>query len=372
MKNYEYEDFEDKYHRTGIYKKRRSKILPFVHTKAHMDVLSKFDTNAFARIDNAIYQEIKKFPERDYDNSIAYEMLIRTQEYKQLDYDSSLTGDEKNKVLDRLGIDPKEVYNFLFKKANFFPNNNQGNTKNIFDSYCALTIGDVQEGIHKLIDFYLKRDQICTLSGYEKDVFGITRDIHYEVCRDINFKDTTADLSNYYVPIKPIASKYMLHVERMSKIDTNLPLIQLEEEFLSYIEQDIPNNVKTKVTFNSTRPLLRFKESPIVEIPINLNLSKKTIIELISILKDEFDAEHIKSSMNYLYQKKFKAKNWKQDAPFKITNESMAKAFFVYDLYNDIDMAFQTKKNQLKVLRDKEIHKIETDTAKKIEKESLK
>lgn len=115
---------------------------------------------------------------------------------------------------------------------------------------------------------------------------------------------------------------------KMSRIDESIPLVCLENAFLACIEQDIPNNIKTKVTFNSTRPLLRFKESPIVDIPINLNLSKEAIVELISRLKDEFDAEHVKSSINYLYNKNFKAQNWKKDAPFKITNKSIAQAFF--------------------------------------------
>lgn len=161
----EYEYFEEKYEGAEyptIFKTARS--LPFVNTKVHMDVLSRIDTNTFARIDNAIYQEIENFPEYDYENSIAYEMLIRTNEYKQLHYDSSLTNDEKIEAYDRMGANFQEIYNYALKKSNFF-SNQQSNAKNIFDSYCDLTIGDVREGINKLIHFYLKRDQIYTLVG---------------------------------------------------------------------------------------------------------------------------------------------------------------------------------------------------------------
>lgn len=369
MRTDEYEEFEEKYDRTEEYKQYRSvfQTLPFVNTKVHMDILSRIDTNAFARIDNAIYQEIENFPKFDYDNSIAYEMLIRTHEYKQLQYDSSLSNDKKIQLHDQLGVDLKEIYNYALKKSNFF--SNQQTTKNIFDSYCDLTIGDVREGINKLIDFYVKRNQIYTLFKHEKDAFGITQNIQYELYHDMGSIDMTLSLSNYYIPIKPPISTYGMYVDKMTKIDNNIRLVALEEEFLASIEPDIPNSIKTKVTFNSTRPLLRFKESPIVDIPINLNLSKEVIIELMSKLKDEFDSGHVRSSISYLYHKNFKAKNWKKDAPFKVTNKSISQAFFIYDLHHDIDVAFQTKKLQLKEYRDKEIAKIKADTTKQIEEE---
>lgn len=184
MKTNNYEEFEEKYHRTKDYEQYRSALqtIPFVNQQRNMDVFSKIDTNAFARIDDNTYKEIENFPEYDYNNSIAYEMLIRTYRYKQLHYDNSLTSDEKIKAYDKLGVDSQEVYRFILKKSNSLYSTNQSITKNIFDSYCDLTIGDVSEGINKLIDFYFRRDQIYTLVKYDKDAFGLTRDIHYEVC----------------------------------------------------------------------------------------------------------------------------------------------------------------------------------------------
>jgi hypothetical protein len=370
MKLDEYEEFEEKYHNAEKYKKYRSVLqkLPFINTKFNMDVLSGFDTNNFARINSPIYQEIERFPKHDYDNSIAYEMLIRTHEYKRLEYDNSLTSDEKIKAYGKLGIDLHEVDSFILKRLSFFLNQ-QSIAKNIFDSYCDLTIGNVNDGINKLINFYLQKDQIYTFVKHEKNTVGLVVNIQYDVCHNITFEDIYASMSTYYIPLKAPITYNAMYEDKMSRIDESIPLVCLENAFLACIEQDIPNNIKTKVTFNSTRPLLRFKESPIVDIPINLNLSKEAIVELISRLKDEFDAEHVKSSINYLYNKNFKAQNWKKDAPFKITNKSIAQAFFVYDLYNDIDAAFQAKKNQLKELRENDIAKIKTNTAEQIEKE---
>lgn len=371
----EYEYFEEKYEGSEYPTKRKSDLetrpVPFVNTKVHMDVLSKFDTNTFAKIDHAIYKEIEKFPEYDYDNSIAYEMLIRTHEYKRLEYDNSLTSDEKILAYDKLGIDAQEVNSFIYKKSNFF-SNQQRTEKNIFDSYCDLTIGDVSEGVNKLIDFYIQRNQIYTFVKHEKNTIGLVVNIQYDICHDITVEDIYASMSTYYIPVKAPITYNAMYEDKMSKIDESIPLVCLENAFLAYIEQDIPNNIKTKVTFNSTRPLLRFKESPIVDIPINLNLSKEAVVKLISNLKDEFDAEHVKSSINYLYNKNFKVKNWKKNAPFKVTNKSIAQAFFVYDLYNDIDGAFQTKKSQLREVRENKIAETEADIAKKIEKEKEK
>lgn len=373
MKNDEYEEFEKKYHEAESYKQYRSVLqkLPFLNTKFNMDVLSSFDTNTFARIDNAIYQEIENFPKRDYNNSIAYEMLIRTHEYKKLAYDNCLTSDEKIKAYDRLGVDLQEVHSFIFKKSNFF-SNQQNIAKNTFDSYCDLTIGDVTEGINKLINFYIQRNQIYTFIKHEKNTVGLIVNVQYNVCHNITFEDIYASMSTYYIPVKAPITYNAMYEDNMSKIDESIPLVYLENAFLACIEQDIPNNIKTKVTFNSTRPLLRFKESPIVHIPINLNLSKEAIVELISRLKDEFDTEHVKSSINYLYNKNFKAQNWKKNASFKVTNKSIAQAFFIYDLYNDIDAAFQTKINQLKEARENKIAEIEADTTKQIAKENQK
>jgi hypothetical protein len=296
--------------------------------------------------------------------------LIRTGEYKQLYRNDTLTHDDKIKFYNQLGVDAQEIYRFILKKSNSLYN--QSISKNIFESYCDLTIGEIDGGTNKLINFYLNKGQIYTFVKDDKDAFGITKDVQYEVCQNIHFQDIILSMSNYYIPIKALTSNYAMYIDKMSKLDKSVPLVMLEDEFLASIEQDIPNSIKTKITFNSTRPLLRFKESPIVDIPINLNLSKEAIVELISKLKDEFDTEHLKSSINYLYNKNFKTHNLKKDAPFKVTSKSMAQAFFIYDLYNDIDVAFQTKKNQLRELRAKKIDKIEADAVKSIENENNK
>jgi hypothetical protein len=100
------EEFEDKYCNADDKKYQyRSKYslskIPFLNTKSNMDVLSSVDANTFARIDDSIYEEIESFPEYDYNNSIAYEMLIRTIEYKQLYWNDTLTHDEKIKSYDQ-------------------------------------------------------------------------------------------------------------------------------------------------------------------------------------------------------------------------------------------------------------------------------
>jgi hypothetical protein len=372
----DYEEYEEKYHNVD-YDKESSIVnipqlrpLPLFNTKFCKNGSFYVDTKSLPRINDNIYREIERFPEYDYINSIAYEMLIRTNEFNALHQNMDLSRNEKIKAYDKLGVDLKEIESYGYRKISSYYNQNDTNQA-FANSYCNhITIDDIDDGLGKLIHFYLTKKQIFKIIKHEKNSFGLTVDIQYEVDFNVTFDEVNALPLEYNIPAKfdyeNYESKY-----KMIKISQNIPLLALEDEFLAFIEEDIPNSIKSLIQFNSTRPLLKFKESAIFEIPINFNLSQKNIMEFITKLKNEYDSENMKTPINYLYNKNFKIEDWKRDALFQVTKKSIAKAFFVYDLFQEISLAVLIEKNGLKKLKEEDIEKIITVMNKKIEESKI-
>ena len=376
----EFEEFEEKYHdkdneedsedkikkdseeKLHFIKYKPYKSVPFVNTKVRDDLLYA-KTEYFARIDDLKYLDIKNFPEYDYTNSIAFEMLIRTKEYNQL-LNAKLSHEAKSRAYDKLGVELSEINSFNLRKISSVYSQ-YPSKQDFIHSYCDLKISDIDNGLYRLIDFYLNQQQIYIIKKQKKTSIGIPIDVQYEVDSTVDLKKLSSNYKNCYIPTKFDYENYQ-NQYKLSRIDENIPLVALEDQFLALIQDDVPNNIKGNVSFNFTRPLLRFKESAIVDVPINLNFSKASLEELIGKLKDAFDQEQIKAPMNFLYNKGYKIYDWKKHAPFKVTKESMARAFYVYDLYLDIDSAFQIKKNQLVVRKEEMIEEVITNTKKKI------
>jgi len=372
----DYEEYEDKYHNVNyddgfsISNIPQLRPLPLLNTKFCENGSFYVDAKSLPRINDNIYREIERFPEYDYTNSIAYEMLIRTNEFNALNQNMALSRNEKIQAFDKFGVDLREIESYGYRKISSYYN--QNDSAQVFaNSYCNhITIHDIDNGLDKLIHFYLSKKQIFKIIKYEKNSFGLTVDIQYEVDSNVTFDEVNSLPLEYNIPAKfdyeNYESKY-----KMIKISQNIPLLALEDEFLTFIEEDIPNSIKSLIQFNSTRPLLKFKESAIFEVPINLNLSQKNIMEFITKLKKEYDSGNMKTPINYLYNKNFKIEDWKRDASFQVTKKSIAKAFFVYDLYQEIDAAVSIKLKKLKKLKEEDIEKIITDMNKKIEESEI-
>lgn len=176
-------------------------------------------------------------------------------------------------------------------------------------------------------------------------------------------------MSNYFVP-----AKFNYHLqnlqERFSAIDENIPLMALEQEFILSIDDLIPNRIKGAIEFNFTRPLLRFKEMPIVDVPLNLNLSEQELIQLVTKVKNEFDNGSIVNPINASYGAKFEFKDLKDITPFKMTKENMAQAFFIYDLYQEINVAMLLHKNKLAKFKEMDIKEFEEQIEAKIKEKA--
>lgn len=367
----EYEEFEEKYNNPefGQYTQTRfgKKYFPtpLVNNAKNKNAISFVDTASLPRISDSIYREIEHLPDYDYINSLAFEMLIRTTEYYKIDRDNNLSYEEKSKAFDELGVNLSEIHSYNLRKVTKYYNQNHKKDLLVY-SYCDLRISDINNGLDKVIKYYLNKGLIYIIVRHKQTVNGITLNIEYKVDKNITYNKIKKTPSKYHIPVKFDYKNYQSET-KFSAIDENIPLVTLEDDFLEYIRTDIPNLTKGKIEFTYSRPLVRFKESSIMTVPLNLELSKKALIDIVTKIKDEYDNGILKTPMNYLYNKNYILEEWKKDATFKVSKKAISEAFFVYDLYKAIDLAFEIKKRELELLKQKEIENFEVKVKKNIE-----
>jgi len=188
----------------------------------------------------------------------------------------------------------------------------------------------------------------------------------YKVVPETTIEELKAGLSNYYIPVK-FDFKTPAQQEKFSMIDKDIPLVALEHDFLLSVNDLIPNRIKGSINFNFTRPLIRFKELPIVDVPLNLNLSIEELTQLVTKLKDDFEDGTVKNPINILYETKFEFKDLKDITPFKMNKETMSKAFFIYDLYQFINNAIDLHKGKLKELKNLDLQELKNQIQNQLE-----
>lgn len=371
IKTEENEDFEEKYNNEefGQYIQTRfgKKYFPtpLINNANNKNEFKYINVESLPRISDTIYRQIEHLPDYDYINSLAFEMLIRTTEFHKLDTNNNLGYKEKSKAFNKLGVSLSEIHSYNLRKvAQYYDQNYKKDL--LIHSYCDLKIKDIDNGLDNAINYYLNKKQIYVVTNHSKTNNGITLSIEYQIDKSVSYNKIDKTPSEYYIPVK-FDYKNHQNQNQFSSIDGNIPLVALENNFLEFIKDDIPNITKGKIEFTYTRPLVRFKESSIMAVPLNLGLSKKALIDIVTKLKDEYDDGSLKTPMSYLYNRSYILEEWKKDATFKVSKKSIAEAFFVYDLYQAIDLDFELKKNELNILKDKEIKDLKVKVNKDIE-----
>lgn len=374
-----FEMFQKKYKEEYYDSSYSSKLQPFINqiylSKSNFWDDRHFDAKTMPRLEKNIYKEIEQFPDYDYLNGIAYEMLIRTSEFSNLrDNSNCCSSDEREKRFEQLGLNMNDVINFQ-KISNHFGTTDN---KNFTYSYFGMTLNDLDHGLDKLIQFYMDKKEIYIIDKVEKIALYAV-DGHknerivkqtYKIVSNITIEEVKNSLLNYYIPTKFNFQTPTLE-DKFSRIDSNLPLVALERDFLLSIDDLIPNRKKGAINFNFTRPLLSFKELPIVDVPLNLNLPIEELIQLVSKLKNDFKDGIVKNLINILYDTEFKFEELKNLTPFKMTKKSMAEAFFIYDLYQFINETIKLHKSKLRHLQEMDFQEVEEDTQFKIKEKEL-
>lgn len=323
-------------------------------------------------------EEIKKFnlPERDsypyfyietiedyeYTNSIAYEMLRRNKEFKELKEKTYTyrTKDWTTKIL-KLGLDPRMnfftdepigILDYEYKKNRFF-----------YESWDSHTIDDIHNGLEKLITYFFNKNEIFTLTD-KNDQLNMN---NYKKIQDVEFNDILIEHFNFYIPclltddfIKIDTS----NMKRMQQISKDIPLRILDKDFLETLNFNDTKYKYTQILPFYSRPTLSFPQSNIVNIPINLNLEDDEIKAYILKAKEEFKNQNltIKHPLELIGNEFEEAEKPKSEKEFPTERNkrkvAIADAFYVYDLFKILEPYFEQKRKKFRDIRDEKIQLI--------------
>jgi hypothetical protein len=177
------------------------------------------------------YFYIENYEDYEYTYCIAYEMLIRTKEFKALKYVSyNERGEQWRKNVAELGLNPNTI-SFPERIFAFTPlNQNQL----LYETWTSFTIDDIQGGLNRLITFYLNINELYQIKKDAVDEFG---ERIFEKVKNVALSNVINNMESYHVPSlinNQFAKKDTSHIQVMSPpLSKHLPLKILEERFLN-------------------------------------------------------------------------------------------------------------------------------------------
>ena len=292
------------------------------------------------------YTNISMIEHYEFTNCMAFEMLIRTKQYKELMSISDDKIDEDWKIkIENLGLNPEEAISIknlqnpigLFKGLPY--------SSPIQQDTSSITIDDIDNGLELLIKFYLEKNEIFSIKEQkEHPIVPNTKVNTYHIQKKLTLKKIFNNLNNFYIPciennLNFLGDKYQLH--------THLDITLLENEFIQTIADKIPKKKNIRFFPIFKRPLLRFEESRIVDIEINLDLPQKELLEYLKKIKVEYDNNNAiaKNILDII-----KTENEDEDTekkPLKTIKNNIADAFFSYDYYNARKDYIVNKNNEI-------------------------
>lgn len=317
-------------------------------------------------------------------NNIEYKLLKDIKYLKELDKDFlSLLKEKQNSDL------------LIQIKSDFSHNNIE-----FWNKYC---VNDIKDGLNKLVEYHLNNNLI-----YDQNIKHVA----------LSKNDILKNPSNFYIPcvnrtIEPKNRKWdrttsSVRQDRFIKqlefnglksivgnggyitlreeeniylvqISEYIPLILLDDLFLETLKYENLKNTYIATEPLFSRPRLMFDEARLVNIPINLNLSKEDLLFYISQIKDEYemnrnivktheeyffnltterDFAKMPGNIKYAYEKR-DSKLDKKVLPKKREEfkKNLAMAFYAYDLYKFFIPLFEKKRKFIRNERDLQIRK---------------
>lgn len=331
------------------------------HEQNIMEYEQKYNLE-FPRRDSYTYLYIENIEDYEYTNSIAYEMVRRNEEFKELTKIPYITKTPnwKIKILE-LGLNPK---------INIFPtcpalsiNFNNEQQRFFYESWLSHTVDDIKDGLEKLIEYYFSKNKIFLLKN--KNESNNPED--YVKINNIPLSDILGSPSDYYIPCS--LTKAFIKIDtkdmvRMQQICNEIPLRILEKDFLNSIKFTDTKYKYTQLMPWYSRPEITFPYSDIVNIPVNLNLENGEIIAYILKAKEEYK----KRNLTIKYPLALIGNEYEESIPIKSAKEfptekdkrkrAVADAFYVYDLMKTIDPYFKKKTKMIRDERDKKVQEI--------------
>ncbi len=299
------------------------------------------------------YWYIENYEDYEYANCIAYEMMIRTDKFQKIKNIKLKDRDENwIKGVEELGLNSK-ITSFPEELHELIPisENNL-----LHEHWFSYTINEVDNGLHRLIIHYINNKKIHPYEDVKKSTDN-TKSIHKKTITDTTLKlyAVIKNLEYYSIPTND---------GRLFPLNKTIPLKILEKEFLATLyPSDIETRyIQTEPIFN--RPTLRFKQCKIINLPVNLNLSKDELVAYMEKIKNDYDEENsiIQNHVELLGEELDKAtvppSIKKLPSNKDLRKAKLSEAFFIFDLYKILTPIFKSKKDSIKKKRDTAIKEI--------------
>lgn len=373
--------------------------------------------------DLSIYDVFKNFKDYEYIYCIAYEMLIRTDEYNNLikEYDNLLKNkdtDESEKLykkieltkqMNLLGLNKNSFIGFDCGDGNIFEKIK--NYKEILESpWSVRTIDkfildkslEYEDIYQALIYYYHRIGELYILKNGTDNQYIKT---------NIDPINALFYQNEIYIPCK---NKYKKEIQ-YKLLTSTIYLKELDENFLKTLKEkktkdllinvdtddnDILSNssnysninkfgkpyIQTETLFS--RPKILFDDARLINLPINLNLSKEELLILISKVKDEYDDNKniVRNSIESIFNLVLTNDNTEIPTNMKYVNDhtkttsrifpntrnvfkkNISKAFYIYDLYKIFSKCLINKRSLIREERRKKIKIIRKETKSNIKR----
>jgi len=251
-------------------------------------------SNQIIKREDAIYKEIEEFKDYEITNNVAYEMMIRNDEFKR---------DRLSIIMSRQMLSFALLYNLDFldklieecKEAKIeYPTNKQELEEYINNIDFEEYLNDVERICEKW-NIY----QFDIINAYDSDYF----------------LNTTDNIDRQYFKIN---NEFVL-VEKI---------------------KDLNEDITSHYNYQTSRPSIEIKNiSKVVEIRLNLSLPKEELIATISKIKNDADKGNIKNPLELLGTELQKADNLICNTKGKCFDvrdvltkqQKIADMFFIYD-----------------------------------------
>ena len=208
----------------------------------------------------------------------------------------------------------------------------------------GLTLNDIQRFDH---DLEVDNIGLWKLIAYLIDTNNLYSCIGNGICIPIDVNEAEKRIAD--IMENPYQYAAYCKVEdsqqkKLTYVSKDMPLEILDQDFLKDLNIIRTKNKIPHAKINYSTPTLRFKEDKVINIPVNLNLSKEELKEYISKIKDDFDENRdiLKSPLEVFGEKLINAtkpKNQKKNA----SKKDFADAIYIYDLYKYIENIFEKK-----------------------------
>ncbi len=372
--------------------------------------------------DLSIYKIFENFKNYEYIYCIAYEMLIRTDEYNNLlnEYDNLLKNKDITEIevfdkileltlqMNLLGLSKNSFIGFDCEDGNIFEKIKK--YKEILESpWSVRTIDkfilnksmEYEDIYQALIYYYHSIGELYILKNntneYIKTNINPINALFYQneiyiPCKNKHKKEIQYKLLTSTIYLKELDENFLKTLKEKKNKDLLMQIAYDDNDLLSNslnnsnINKFGKSYIQTETLFS--RPKILFDNARLINLPINLNLSKEELLLLISKVKDEYDYNKniVRNSIESIFNLVLINDNTEIPANIKHVNDNskttkrlfpntsdvfkknISKAFYIYDLYKIFSKCLINKRSLVREKRRKRIKIIRKETKSNIER----